>query len=99
MKDNTLFYCLGVIAVFLIISFAKERNKKDNTNTDNITSHEPVNPVQPPTNNNNEDNTQPEPTPSQPGNNGPGGLAGTVVQKPNYSSGGGHSFSGRSYTF
>lgn len=77
-KDNTLFYCLGVIGVFLIISLAKSKKGSNQNNTAASTAPEPS-PVQPPK----EDNTTPSsPAPSVPGNNGSGGLAGTVVKPP-----------------
>lgn len=35
MKNNLLFYCLGIVAVFLILNYVKSQN---NTKTDDYTS-------------------------------------------------------------
>lgn len=44
-KDNTLFYVLAVILVFVLISWMKDRNKSDTKNTTTEKEPDLVDPV------------------------------------------------------
>lgn len=96
-SDNTLFYCLGVIVVFIIISVCKKNgsNKTAATNQTKTNTPEPTEPRVPDISKN-EQPVPDAPTPSQPQNTtGNGGLAGNVLnqnQNQNHSSGGGRRY-------
>lgn len=79
-KDNTLFYCLGVIGVFLIISLAKAKNSNNKNNV--VTKQPEPSKTEPPKTDDTNNSDNPTPSPSVPGNNGTGGLAGTVIKPP-----------------
>lgn len=91
-SDNTLFYCLGVIVVFIIISVCKnDSNKTAATNQIKNDTPEPTEPRVPDISKN-ELPVPDTPTPSQPQNTtGSGGLAGSVLNQ-NHSSGGGRRY-------
>lgn len=91
--DNTLFYCLGVIIVFIIISVCKNGSNKSTAAIpqDKTETPEPTEPRVPDISKN-ETPVPDAPTPSQPENTtGSGGLAGSVLNK-KHSSGGGRSY-------
>ena len=75
MKNNTLFYCLGVIVLFIVVVAVKNKNKKDSTNKKEDTDNTITDPVS------NETIHLPEdydPTEDAPIPVNPGGITATV---------------------
>lgn len=75
MKNNTLFYCLGVIVLFIVVVAVKNKNKKDSANKKEDTGKTITDPVS------NETIHLPEdydPTEDAPIVVNPGGITATV---------------------